>query len=293
MFDFARIRVMKEYAASGQWPLPIPRVLQSKYRRAGSAPMSRLTRLARRALRQVAPSVGVGPTLPYYYCGDVFRCGTRSWEYPWTLEVLARLKSGQTVLDVGCGSSEFLFQYAARGFVPVGLDHIRGAAHPQSELRPDFVEQWSHLVRFVDAGAEAIPLDSGSIDIVVCLSVMEHVVRREEPRHHRTVLGEMKRVLRKGGLLICTYDTFINPKVVFAGIDGWGPAGWYYRDDIDFLEMQPWDPRMPVLEREAIDANEDTFFVPPDFYLSMGYGTGFEEYGGYHRLTSTGFVLVK
>src|SRR2546422_7381868 len=158
---------------------------------------------------------------------------------------------------------------------------------PRSTLFP-YTTLFRSVVMFVDGGAEAIPLDSGSIDIVVCLSVMEHVVRRTEPKHHRSVLTEMKRVLRTGGLLICTYDTFINPKVVFAGIDEWGPDGWYYRDDIDFLDMKLWDPAMPVVDRQTIDSNEDAFFVPPDFYLSMGYGTGFEEYGGYHRLTSTG-----
>jgi SAM-dependent methyltransferase len=292
VFDFARIRVMKGYVEVGKWPLHIPRVLQGKYRTAGPAAMSRMERLARRVAHRVVPGAVALP-LPYYYCGDVFRCGTRAWEYPWTLEVLARQKPGQTVLDVGCGSSDFLFQYVEQGFQAIGLDHIRSAAHPQSELYPEFVDEWSRVVRFVDGGAEAIPLDGGSVDIVVCLSVMEHVVRREEPEYHRKVLAEMKRVLRKGGLLICTYDTFINPKVVFAGVDGWGAEGWYYRDDIAFLDMQLWDPGTPVLDRDAINSHEDTFFIPPDIYFSMKYGTGFGEYGVYHRLTSTGFVLVK
>jgi SAM-dependent methyltransferase len=240
----------------------------------------------------VAPGA-IAPPLPYYYCGDVFRCGTRAWEYPWTLDVLARQKPRQSVLDVGCGSSEFLFQYVERGFEVIGLDHIRSAAHPQSELRPEFVAEWSHTVRFVDGGAEAIPLDSGSVDVVVCLSVMEHIVRREEPGYHRKILAEMKRVLRKGGFLIGTYDTFINPKVVFAGVGGWGDKGWYYPDDIAFLDMALWDPSTPILDRDAINCHEDTFFIPPDIYFSMKYGTGFEDYGAYHRLTSIGFVLVK
>jgi SAM-dependent methyltransferase len=235
----------------------------------------------------------VAPPLPYYYHGNVFRCGTRAWEYPWVLEILSRKEPGQTVLDVGCGSSEFLLQYVERGFQPIGIDHVRSAAHPESELRPEFVREWSNIVRFLDSGADAIPLDSGSVDIVVCLSVMEHIVRRDRPNCHRQMLLEIKRVLRRRGLFICTYDTFVNRRVVFAGVDGWGPEGWYYKDDIEFLEMDLWDPSMPVIDREVINMNEDTFFVPPDLYLSMGYGMGFEEFGRYHRLTSIGFVLVK
>jgi hypothetical protein len=57
--------------------------------------------------------------------------------------------------------------------------------------------------------------------------------------------------------------------------------------------MALWDPGTPILDRDAINGHEDTFFIPPDIYFSMKYGTGFEDYGAYHRLTSIGFVLVK
>lgn len=292
MFDFARIGVMQRYADLGKWPLSIPRVLKNKYRVAGPAPISRLERIARRLTHRVAPAA-IAPALPFYYSGHVFRCGTRAWEYPWTLDVLERQKPGLTVLDVGCGSSEFLFQYVERGFHVMGLDHVRSAAHPQSELRREFVDEWSDTIRFVDGGAEAMPLDSGSVDVVVCLSVMEHAVRRDDPGYHHKILAEMKRVLRKGGILISTYDTFMNPSVVFAGVDGWGNGGWHHLDDIAYLDMELLDPRMPALDREVVNRHEDTFFIPPDIYFAMKYGTGFEEYGSYHRLTSVGFVLVK
>ena len=39
--------------------------------------------------------------------------------------------------------------------------------------------------------------------------------------------------------------------------------------------------------------DEDTFYVPPDVYFAYGFGSGFDELGKYHRMTSVGFCLKK
>jgi hypothetical protein len=44
--------------------------------------------------------------------------------------------------------------------------------------------------------------------------------------------------------------------------------------------------------REEISIDEDAFFVPPQVYLEMGYGRGFNQ-KKYHRLTSIGYILQK
>ena len=57
--------------------------------------------------------------------------------------------------------------------------------------------------------------------------------------------------------------------------------------------MRLYDTSQPVRTRAEIDCDEDAFFIQPDMYLNLGYGTGFELFGDYHRMTSIGYVLVK
>ena len=95
-----------------------------------------------------------------------------------------------------------------------------------------------------------------------------------------------------GGLLVCTYDTILNPDVVYRS-PVWGENGWWYSDDIDYTGMALKDPCSRRYSREDILLDQDTFFVPPDQYLAQGYGSGFDCFGPYHRMTSVGFALVK
>lgn len=93
--------------------------------------------------------------------------------------------------------------------------------------------------------------------------------------------------------LICTYDTILNAEVVYGGTPEWGTRGWHYLDDnIDYLQMPFKNPATRRISREEIMLDEDASFVPPDLYFLQGYGSGFERFSSYHRLTSVGFVLV-
>jgi SAM-dependent methyltransferase len=291
MFDYAKISAIRSYVESGRWPLKIPHHLTALYKQAPAKPLG----LGRKVIRLLKPQhdENQSPQLPYYYCGHPYFSGTRSWEYPWVMDILASRKPPQTIMDIGCGNSEFLFQYLELGYEVTGVDRIKGPEYPDSELTPDFVEKWEHLIQFINGDATAIPSAAGSADIVICLSVMEHAVSRTDAQYHLKLLDEFKRVLRPGGLLIVTCDTFTNPRVAYGGLPGWGPEGWSYERDIEHLGMTPLDAGMPVRDREYIDRDEDTYFIPPSMYFDMGYGTGFELFGEYHRMTSIGYALVK
>jgi len=287
LFDFAKISTMKRYSETGKWPLSIPFLLKSHY--------DIRVKTTLNGLLKKIPFFKKAPihVLPFYYCGSLFRCGTRPWEYPWVLEALEHCPKGGTVLDVGCGSSEFLFQYLDRGLSVIGLDRIRSSEFPTSELSSEFVRKWESHIKFLNSDALNIPLDGNSIDAVVCISVMEHIIKSDDPSFHKKTFDEMKRILKPGGILIMTCDTFINPLVVFKGKCSWGEEGWSYAADIDYLGMRLLKPEMPIISKKLIDADEDTFFIPPDMYFDMKYGTGFELFGPYHRMTSIGYVLVK
>lgn len=288
MLDYARISKMRAYERAQAWPLNEPLL-----------PAANRVHLVRRGKDIAKILLNYGPITTQYGRGgwpSVFKRGTRGWEYPWVLERISQLPAGARVLDCGCGVSRFPEELYRRGFKPTGLDFVYDPPDPRGNgLTVAHIQRLKHKVAFLDGGMADIPADDCSFDAVTCISVMEHVVidHKDDPNYHLRCLAEMKRVLKPGGLLICTYDTILNPKVVYGNKHGWGPNGWYYLDDMDYLDMDWLDPSPPRVTREQILLDEDAFFVPPDIYFHRGYGSGFDLSDSYHRLTSVGFALVK
>lgn len=284
MIDYARISTMVRYATS------------TGMRDAPPTPLRRVKDAAKILLGAGPVATPYGEFARRLAAWDIFRAGTRGWEYPWVLDRLAALPAGAEILDGGCGASAFPEMLARRGFRPTGLDRFdRGDGRAEDGIPLSHRKRYAGTVRFVDGDLHDIPLASETFDAVSCISVMEHIVisHRHAPAYHLRCLDEMKRILRPGGLLVCTYDTILHPGAVFAGTPEWGEDGWYYMDDIDYLRMEPQDPDVRPVTREEILQDEDAFFVPPDIYFADGYGAGFELEGRYHRLTSVGFALVK
>lgn len=111
---------------------------------------------------------------------------------------LASLRPGDRVLDVGCGRGEVVFQSAARGAVATGIDFATSAIEIASATRGRHAPEIRDRVRFVEGNAESLPFDSGSFEKVFMLDVVEHL----SPGELRRVLGEIRRVLVPGGMLI-------------------------------------------------------------------------------------------
>lgn len=260
MFDYARISEMLIFQKQNIWPI-------------GSA-----------------EAVASGPFA-------VFRMGTRGWEYPWVLTQMESLPRGAKILDCGCGTSGFPMELYRRGYQPTGLDFFVGKNQKNQGygITDVYIESLSGKVKFINGDIVDIPAEDETFDAVTCISVMEHIVieHQDNPHYHLRCLDEMKRVLKKGGLLICTYDTILNVKAVYGKRPQWGERGWDYCYDIEYLQMKPKNPEKQCRLREEILIDEDTFFVPPDLYFEHQYGAGFDDFGPYHRLTSVGFALIK
>jgi len=91
------------------------------------------------------------------------------------------LPVGARVLDVGAGEAPYRELFAAQEYVT--LDH----AETEHSGRVNIV-----------ASADAIPVDDGTFDAVVCTQVLEHVP------NPLVTLKELRRVLADGGHLIAT-----------------------------------------------------------------------------------------
>lgn len=103
---------------------------------------------------------------------------------PWVLD-LAGVRSGQAVLDVGCGNGQYLRGALARGVDAIGCDLSLGmlrSAAPQRLL--------------VNADVTALPLPDRHFDVVLAPHMLYHVDDRVGAAR------ELRRVLRPDGLCV-------------------------------------------------------------------------------------------
>lgn len=76
------------------------------------------------------------------------------------------------------------------------LDRVASALLVDLQLAPD-LEQHSKVTAIEGSIEDVVPgLDSGSLDVVLCLAVLEHLWNQEE------ILSEFRRLLAPGGVLL-------------------------------------------------------------------------------------------
>jgi SAM-dependent methyltransferase len=105
--------------------------------------------------------------------------------------LLAESRPGERVLDLGCGAGRFVAALQAAGADPVGVEVAEAALERARAVAPG-----ADLRRVEPDGS--LPLGHGSIDLVWCSEVLEHVADLSH------VLLEVRRVLRPGGRLLAT-----------------------------------------------------------------------------------------
>jgi len=102
---------------------------------------------------------------------------------------------GKAVLDVGCGGGFMAEALAQRGAGVIGVD----PSHEAIEAARAHAGAQGLAIDYSVGVGESLPVETGSIDIVVCVDVLEHVDDLDQ------VVSEVRRVLRPGGLFL--FDT--------------------------------------------------------------------------------------
>ena len=108
---------------------------------------------------------------------------------------------GGSVLDLGCGTGELAKAIATSGLRATGCDISPEMLHRAAAADQARAVDWVQL----DPGWQVLPFGSGAFDAVVASSVLEYV---DEPA---AVLRECSRVLRPGGVLLCTVPNPHHP----------------------------------------------------------------------------------
>jgi SAM-dependent methyltransferase len=108
---------------------------------------------------------------------------------------------GGELLDLGCASGELARHLAASGYQVTGCDIAPAMLREAAKADVRRAVRWVLL----EPCWQALPFAEGSLDAVVSASVLEYV---PDPG---AVLAECARVLRPGGVLICTVPDVTHP----------------------------------------------------------------------------------
>jgi len=102
------------------------------------------------------------------------------------LQLISKQDRDKTIVDVGAGSGFNISFLKKKGF-----KHVFGIEHSK-----EFIKYAKPCI--LNSSISRIPLKENSVDIVLCLDILEHI------EHEEKAIKEMARILKKDGISIIT-----------------------------------------------------------------------------------------
>ncbi len=124
--------------------------------------------------------------------------------YDVTVRVLRQYFGSNAVkgVDVGCGDGVLIYKAQQAGYQIIGLDLVHeGLDLAQHQLHKYGVSDPALVL----ADSCELPLPDNAVDFVASVEVIEHV------NHTKQYLSEIRRILRPGGMFVCTTPRRISP----------------------------------------------------------------------------------
>ena len=121
--------------------------------------------------------------------------------------LLREVRSGQSVLDLGCGDGSFSAELLSAGAEVTGVD-VADEAIRRAKVRAPAAD----LLKLDDR--QPLPFGDDQFDLVWCGETLEHLV---DPG---AMIAEARRVLKDGGLFLVTTPNQARLRVAFEALAG-------------------------------------------------------------------------
>lgn len=136
-------------------------------------------------------------------------------------KIVARVEPGNSILDVGCGTGEFLFRLKNKFVNLYGIDTSSSAIEWAKQKNKDFKN-----FLFFEGELKNCRFEDNFFDCCLCLDVLEHT------KNPMDILAEIKRILRKDGQLIVSMPNWFD--IIFTKVlrlhrmhlHAHAPCGW-------------------------------------------------------------------
>jgi SAM-dependent methyltransferase len=157
------------------------------------------------------------------------------------------------VLDIGCGSGEFLEAFVKRGWRAVGVE-------PGAEYAAKARARGIHVVQALLT--EPVARELGSFDVVVLAHVLEHL---PQPEH---IVRLIRDLLRPGGIFYCEVPNDFNP-FQLAAQEAQDLAPWWIAlpDHLNYFSIESL---ASFLGAEGFDIALKTTDFPVEMFLLWG-----------------------
>lgn len=124
------------------------------------------------------------------------------------------IRTGDRVLDLGCGAGRHAFEVLRRGGRVVALDRSAGELAEVTgmcqAMRTAGEAGRGGDARSVRGDALALPFADGTFDRVIAAEILEHIP------HDTAAMAELYRVLRPGGLAAITVPAWLPERICWA-----------------------------------------------------------------------------
>jgi ubiquinone/menaquinone biosynthesis C-methylase UbiE len=167
-----------------------------------------------------------------------------------------RIQKGMKLLDAGCGNGRNAYYLMQAGVKVYGVDASEAAVQRMKQLAKELAPTLPER-NFIVADLDKLPFDDSVFDVVICSAVL-HFARSED--HFKTMVSELWRVLKPGGMLLCRFSTTIGLEGKLQHLESrfyrmaHGPI-WFLADEIMLqeLEMQLGAERLDPLKTTLVE----------------------------------------